>query len=457
MNTIPPDKKIHQKLIEENSRLRQENEELRRENEELREELEKIKREFKEYKARHPENVGVKHGKCYAIRPSNTSPNPKKPGARPGHPPHNRPMPQHIDEIKQVPVNVCPICHGTDLSAIQETRTHTFEEIPICQPHVIQLVIERRYCKKCKQIVEAPVSEVLPRARLGIRVMLIVTYLKIARRMTEDAIPELLWTLFRIKISEGEVISILSQVAEAFGPYYKKLIEDIQNASARYIDETSWRINGKNAYLWTFVTKGEALYKIASSRSHKVPLEVVGKKAKGADIHDGFSAYSTLAQITRRPQQRCWRHLLGDAKELAEVYGEEGQHILDVLISTYAHANQFEHKGTDEDIKKLYEEMHRNLLALPYKSHRCWKFVENLLKLKDSLFLFVKNPDVESTNNRAERALRHPVVARKIMGGSRSERGARIYEILISVWRTLMLRGQELITHGQFILRTSHG
>jgi transposase len=83
--------------------------------------------------------------------------------------------------------------------------------------------------------------------------------------------------------------------------------------------------------------------------------------------------------------------------------------------------------------------------------------VENLLKLKDSLFVFVKNPDVESTNNRAERALRHPVVARKIMGGSRSERGAKIYEILISVWRTLMLRGQELITHGQFILRTSHG
>jgi len=432
--------------------------ELEEENQRLKKELEKLRKEFEEYKARHPETVGVKHGKSYVIKASNSSSNPKKPGARVGHKPHNRPMPQHIDEIRPVPIEVCPNCHGTDLSEkVQETRTHTFEDIPQYKPVVIQLSIDRKYCRTCKQLVETPVYEVLPKARLSFRVMLIVTWLKIGLRMTEEAIPKLLWSLFNIKICEGEVISILSQVANAFGPFYDELTKDIRNAPARYMDETSWRIDGDNVWLWAFVTKGEALYKIARSRSHKVPLKVVGSKAKGVDVHDGFSAYNTLARKTKRPQQRGWEHILADAKELAELYGEEGQHILDVLKTIYARANEFNHKGTDDDIDKLYKNMKQELLANPYKSHRCWKFVENLLKLKERLFVFVKNPDVDGTNNRAERALRPPVVARKISGGSRSDRGAKIYEILMSVWHTLTLREKDLITHGPSILLTSHG
>jgi hypothetical protein len=65
--------------------------------------------------------------------------------------------------------------------------------------------------------------------------------------MTEEAIPKILERLFGLKISEGEVINILNQMADAFGPYYERLIQDIRNAPARYTDETSWRINGKKS------------------------------------------------------------------------------------------------------------------------------------------------------------------------------------------------------------------
>jgi RNA polymerase subunit RPABC4/transcription elongation factor Spt4 len=457
MSTEELEKEI-EKLRKEKEALKEALEEKEREIDKIRKAFDSLKKEFEEYKMRHPETVGVKHGKPYIIKTSNSSPNPKKPGARIGHKPHNRQMPQYIDEIRPVPVDVCPNCHGTDLSEkVQETRTHTFEDIPPCKPRVIQLSIERRYCRTCKQLVEKPVDEVLPKARLSLRVMLIVTWLKIALRMTEEAIPKLLRSLFGLKICEGEVVGILTRVAEAFGPFYDKLIEDIRNAPTRYTDETAWRINGDNVWLWAFVTNGETLYKIAYSRSHKVPLEVVGKDAKGVDVHDGLSVYNTLARITKRLQQRGWEHILADAKELAERYGDEGQHILNILKTTYARASEFNHKGTDDDINRLYEDMKQQLLASPYTSHRCWKFVENLLKLKDCLFVFVKNPDVDGTNNRAERALRPPVVARKISGGSRSDRGAKIYEILMSVWRTLTLRGHDLITHGRSIMLTSHG
>lgn len=430
---------------------------LEQENRELKEELNRLKEEFEEYKKRHPPNTGVKNGKPYFFKSSTRSKKSKKLGARKGHKPHFRPMPEHIDEIRQVPVAVCPECGGRDLSEdVQEIRERTYEDIPLPEPVAIKLLIERRYCRHCKKLVEAPVTDVLPGARLSLRVMLIVTWFKIRYRMTEEAIPEVLETLFGLKISEGEVIHILSQVARAYGPYYKQLIQRIRHAEARYIDETSWRINGENVYLWGFVSKGEALYKIASSRGHKVPLKVLGKKHNGVDIHDRFSAYKTLAQKTKNLQQDCWTHIITNAEELAHFYGEEGEHIYHVVKKTYRDAKNYDHRGNDENIEKLFQKM-ADELNHPYKSHRCHKFVVNLLKEKDNLFEFVKNPHVDGTNNAAERALRPPVVARKISGGNRSTKGAKNYETLLSVIQTLQQNGKNLVEHGPEILLTSHG
>jgi transposase len=430
---------------------------LEEENRKLREELRQLKEDFKEYQKRHPPYTGVKNGKPYFFNSSTRSKTQKKPGAKKGHKPYFRPMPKHIDEVRWVPVVTCPLCNGTDLSKkIQETRERTYEDIPSCRPIAIRLEIERRYCRTCKKIVEAPVTCVLPGARLSLRVMLIVSWFKIKLRMTEEAIPEVLHRLFGLKICEGEVIHILSQVAKAFGPYYNQLVRDIRNAPARHIDETTWRINGKNVYLWAFVTKWETLYKIAASRSHEIPLEILGKKHNAVDIHDRFSAYRTLAEKTKNPQQDCWMHITKNAEELAHFHGTEGDQILQVIKETYENAKAYDHKGTEKDIEDLFQNM-KNEINQPYTSHHCHTFVVNLLKEKDNLFEFVKNPYVDGTNNAVERAIRPPVIARKISGGNRSINGAMNYEILLSVNQTLHQNGQNLIEHGPEILLTSYG
>lgn len=430
---------------------------LEQENKELREELQRIKKEFEEYKKRHPPNVGVKNGKPYAFKSSNQSATSKKPGAKQGHTPYFRPMPDHIDEVIKIHVVRCPKCGGTELSEkVQETRIRTYEDIPVQKSVVIQLQIERRYCRTCKKLVEIQVTSVLPKARLSLRVMLIVVWFKIRYRMTEEAIPEVLETLFGIHLSEGEVIHILNQVAKAFGPYYQELTQEIRTAEARNMDETFWRINGENANLWVFVNKAITLYKIAFSRSHEVPLEVLGKKHNGVDIHDRFSAYKTLAQKTKNPQQDCWTHILNNAEELKSFYREEGTHIHQELQAIYHTAKIYNHQGTDTDINNLFNHMKKKLNQ-PYKSTHCHRFVMNLFQEKDNLFEFVKNPCVDGTNNLAERAIRPPVVARKISGGNRSINGAHNYEVLLSVTQTLHQNGQNIIDHGPEILLTSHG
>ena len=80
--------------------------------------------------------------------------------------------------------------------------------------------------------------------------------------------------------------------------------------------------------------------------------------------------------------------------------------------------------------------------------------MNNLLKRKKEwLFNFVMNPDVEPTNNRAERALRPSVIYRKISGGSRSERGAEIYTRVYSIYYTTKLRGKNFIEDTPSIIR----
>ncbi|EQD56837.1 hypothetical protein B1B_08926, partial [mine drainage metagenome] len=71
---------------------------------------------------------------------------------------------------------------------------------------------------------------------------------------------------------------------------------------------------------------------------------------------------------------------------------------------------------------------------------KCRDFVDNLLRRKKEwIFQFVMNPDVESTNNRAERSLRPSVMYRKVNGGTRSESGDMVYKSPASVSYTSKL------------------
>jgi len=449
---------------EDANRMRRENEEMKKKVKRLERWLDKLKKEkknleeeFKEYKARHPETVGVKHGKPYAIK-SNTKSSPhKRRGAVQGHKGNYRHIPDDFDFQVSVKVDRCPRCQGTNLSDnVQEIRSRIVEDIPSIKPNITKYFIERRYCRNCKKMVESTFSHAFTKCRIGIRAMLTIVYFKNGQRIPINGIRKIMKDVFHFKLSEGEICLILKFIANAFGPYYYQMIEDLKTAPARYIDETSWRIDGNNSWLWAFITKYESVFHIAEKRDHRVPLEILGTEYNGVDIHDRYSAYDTLARKTRNVQQVCWAHIINDAKELAKYYGLEGQFILDEVKKTHTGGLEFNHKGTDDDIQKLYENLSK-ILTRPYKSSHCHKFVNNLLKRKSSLFVFVKNPDVESTNNRAERGLRHSVIARKISGGSKSDNGAKTYGILTSVLFTLQQRGEDFITQGMKIALTSHG
>ncbi|EQD26389.1 hypothetical protein B2A_15660, partial [mine drainage metagenome] len=76
---------------------------------------------------------------------------------------------------------------------------------------------------------------------------------KIGMRMSAENVSQTMNDLFGIDVSEGEIPKILKSLTEAFGDRYDDLLNAIRDSTYRHMDSTSWRNDGKNENLWTFV------------------------------------------------------------------------------------------------------------------------------------------------------------------------------------------------------------
>lgn len=416
--------------------LREENKELRTIISQLKERLDIL--EKKELPSFVKEDVSHRH---------------EKTGQKEGHEGFTRYIPERIDFIKKASIKRCPDCEAK-LSSVQEIRERYVEDIPEVRTVITKYEIERRYCKHCKKIVEAEVKDALPNARFGLRSMLFIAFLKLGMRMPSKKILELMETTYNLRISDGEIYKILEQLSTVFGPYYKELEKKIRDATVKHIDETGWRIDGINNWLWIFINKEIALYVVKKHRSSKIPIRVLGNQEGKIINSDRHSAYTQLCKVTKCKQQICWAHILRNSKDLAE-YCDEAKYVHRRLKSVYKQAVKLEHKATDEDIRKLLHQIDL-ITARRYRHTKVYKFVRGICRNhRENLFRFANNPEVESTNNSAERGLRHAVVIRKISNGSRSRKGAEITSKLLSVMETLKLQDQNPVTGMMNLLQNS--
>ena len=354
-----------------------------------------------------------------------------KSGQKEGHEGVSRETPEKIDEVNKWDAKECPDC-GTKLSRIQRKRKRYITDIEVKTINT-ENIICGRYCKNCDKIVEPKVTDALPNARFGLKLMLLVLVLKLDSRVPSNKIVSILDSIFQIKISDGEIYGILKQLKTAFGDYYKELERKIKEALVKNIDETSWRINGRNYWLWNFINKEFVLYVVNQRRSSKVPINLLGNQEGKTFVSDRFSAYNGLVKKSHSEQQICWSHILRDSKDLADHY-REAKYIHKRLKNIYA-------KAKNEEKKDKLLSWIDLISSRSYKSSEIYKFVKSICRThRDDLFRFVDNPKIDSTNNRAERGLRHAVVIRKISNGSRSKDGAETTANLLSVLQTAKLQ-----------------
>jgi hypothetical protein len=274
--------------------------------------------------------------------------------------------------------------------------------------------------------------------------MALIAYLGTDCRMPKRAIQRMLRSVYGLHISVGEIVEVLHAVSRKGRPLYEDLREAVRRSPYVHADETGWREDGLNGYLWSFSTPDVRWFLHDRSRGHEVPEAALGEDFRGILASDFYCGYTYYPG----EHQRCWAHMVRDLDELAEKHPEDaGVHAwVDAVKRVYRQARDYTGKDRRERVKAR-ERFQRSIsdLARPYAGVDLPQRVlaQRIERFLPELFTFVEHPEVPSDNNAAERSLRPPVTARKVSGGTRSPRGSATAAILMSLFGTWTVRGED--------------
>lgn len=344
----------------------------------------------------------------------------------------------------------CPDC-GTVLAGGSVKRTREVIDL-IPAPAV---VTEHRYlercCPGCGKRVTPRVDlrgQVVGQSRLGVRLVSLITTLRGEWRLPVRAIQQVLASVHGLRLSVGAIQGALGQVVRAAQPTVDATLAAIRASPVVHADETGWREDGTNCYLWSFSTPTHCYY-TSGSREKGMVDAVLGPDFSGVLVSDFYAAYDHYDGV----QQKCWVHLLRDIHTLTR------QHPADPDLAAWAAAVRQVYDGalgtatrltargaseTERRVERLALEERLWAVCQPYAHDEEAPqavLCRRVEKYRHALFSFVREAGVPSHNNAAERSVRHEVISRKISGGTRSAAGTLVRTTLATLCGTYRLQG----------------
>lgn len=366
-----------------------------------------------------------------------------KVGAPKGHPgvTRDKPEPTRTEEHS---LECCPCCGGNRLVKRRKKR-RVVEDIPEPQPvEVVEHLVETCVCKSCGRTV-VPITNLPAKGFFGKNLLSHVTLLKFEDRLPLRKTVKSLRRQHGILLSPRTVFDITSRVSDSLRPGYKKIILLIRTRRCVYTDQTELKLNGMVYDLWVFVTSHETLFLIKKGKRKQVMEEVLGKNYEGIIIGDGLETYR---QYTDKIQ-RCWAHLLREAKTLAEKHEGQARLTYKELKKMYKTIKDVTYEDPPWQRQKLYDKLVKQMENLTSRITSYKELQKLATKIENGLkhwFTRILHPYIEATNNTAERALRELVVIRKIIGCLRNKKGARITETIMTMITTWQQQGLETFT-----------
>lgn len=108
-------------------------------------------------------------------------------------------------------------------------------------------------------------------------------------------------------------------MADIFRNVPQKLIAQYRQAPVKHADETGWRTNGRNGYVWLFATPDTSIFQFLKTRSATVAHDAFGNRPlPGCLVVDRYAAYNK-APCTL---QYCYSHLSREVKDLQKEFPE---------------------------------------------------------------------------------------------------------------------------------------
>ena len=408
---------------------------LRRENEQLREENRLLKFQLEEYRKKFFKKKKRSEDSDRERKP------PRKRGAPVGHPGVTRGKPTRIDEQMDVKLQKCPECGSEDLKPTGEVEDHDQEDIVLPQVKVTRYRHHFYQCQCCKEIVHGIGPGELPGSYMGPIAKSVAAYLHYQMKVPYRKVQRLFEQLFHLKFNPSSCVGFDQQVRVRGDPIYEKMKTQLKKEPLVHADETGWRNDGVNHWLWCFASKKKGVYHIDRSRGAKGVSSLLGDRYGGVLVSDFLGTYNKLESR----KQRCLVHLLRQIKKWQIYFSQDKKKssyflkfkklVQDIIKLT---ARPFKNKWIDAkaDAKaRLYR-----MLNATIDHPKADKFLKKLLKQIDELTPCLETPRIPAHNNFVERLLRDSVIMRKITFGNRSEKGIQNHQVLMSLLQTAQLK-----------------
>lgn len=362
---------------------------------------------------------------------------------------YRRPVPKDEDMTQESfhGIEHCPAC-GEALTNLREVVRY-LEDIVLPALSGLKTVerqhIETGFCSRCrKQRSAIPIAKQV--CSLGENVRQRIAYCITVLGMTFEKVERDLRDTFNITIGNGEMAHILTVEAAKLLPEYHAIDARIRDAPCRHLDETGWPVQkeGEGNFGWvkTASNAPETIFRLGRSRG-KGNAKILLPDHDQPTVTDDYAAYDDCAER----HGLCWAHPkrkfqdLAESRTLAEDRREHCRKFYERFCSLLHNVGIVVASPYNRPIRAQQAEEFRIVIAdLCVPDHTDPK---KLATLKATFFanterylLCVREPDIPITNNKAERSIRPLVLKRKVSFGSKTQKGADVMSILLSVCMT---------------------
>lgn len=370
-----------------------------------------------------------------------------KPGQKPGHEGISRILPANIDETIEQELKTCPRC-SSELGQPTETVEHIQEDIIPARVKVTRYRRHRYWCPHCQKIIDAPyhVAEV-PSSRIGPNALIQAAILKYNHCLPYRKITEVLKELCGLSISPGALAQSLQRLSQWLNIEQQTILEAIRAGPLVHIDETGWRLDGKNHWLWAFVNEKLAYYRIERSRGRRIVKDTLSDNYNGTIVTDFYGVYFNLPY----KRQKCLVHLLRelhktaqhDTSEKYQLYYKKIKRLVKDAIKLHDDRQNLKACVYQRKFTRIKRRLFM-LLGTGYENKNLDRIGKRFSKYWLDMLTFLKEKGVPWNNNLAERLIRPHVIYRNRSFGNRTQEGLKTHETLTSLIQTLLLQKREV-------------
>lgn len=280
------------------------------------------------------------------------------------------------------------------------------------------------------------------------------------------------WKSKGVELSRNTLANWIIRSSLWFKPMYEIMLEELLKEDIVHADETELRVlkrDGKRtnsmSRMWVFCSgkvssKPMSLYKYHPTRSAKVVEEVLGEY-NGYLQTDGYEAYAHAWKATRIG---CWAHArrkwIDCLPRGIKTKGSKAEQALSIVEEIFTVEKSFigmqqkdicsERKNKIEPLLKKYWKLLEGMDAP--KGSALYKARNYSLNQRAELEGFLADGRLELTNNRAERAVKPFVIARKNFLFSDTSKGADASALCFSMIESAKLNNLDVYGYLIYLL-----